>query len=66
MSNLGSTGTLSTVVGVALVVMLLLGRYGDGAAADFVAGTATGIAIVAGMALIHGVSKERRSSHRGS
>ena len=48
MGNLG-TGALSRVVGVALVLMVLLGRYADGPVADFIAGTATGIAIVAGM-----------------
>lgn len=53
---------LSRVVGVALVVMVLLGRYADGPAADFLAGAATGIVIVAGTALLYAVTKERRSS----
>ena len=64
MSNFG-TGAPSKVVGAALVVMVLLGRYADGPAADFLAGTATGILIVAGIALVYAVAKERRPSRPG-
>jgi hypothetical protein len=60
-----NVGTLGTLLGPALIAVVLLGRTANGGpAADFLAGAATGIFVVACAAYLYSVGNMLRSSRR--